>query len=205
MNKVLFTLLLFFISFNSHSQIDIGIKGGLNLNFSKEANTFTNFNITNNSENGLGFHFGVMAEFEIPKLGIALRPEVLYTNLKQDHIGLFDRGSHLLTIQKIDIPILVAINITGPLRLLVGPSLQFQLDNDLDFEDFREIDSNSFYLNAQIGLGLKFERFDVDLRWERGLSESESNFVSDNFNVGVEFDSRPNQLILGVTYRFGLN
>jgi Outer membrane protein beta-barrel domain len=204
MNRIRFTLILILISISSHSQIDIGIKGGLNLNFSKEANIIGDFNFPNNSENALGFHFGIMAEFEIQKLGVILRPEILYTNVNYNYTDLIDLGSQSLTIQKIDIPLLFAIKIKGPLRLLIGPSLEFILNTDFDINEFKEIDNDNFSLNAQIGIGLKFERFDVDLRWERGLSKVESNFVTDIANVGVNFDTRPNQLILGVAYRFGI-
>ncbi len=204
MNRILFTLILTLISISSYSQIDIGVKGGLNLNFSKEAKTFGDFNISSNSENDLSFHLGFIAEFEIQKLGIALRPEILYTTNNYDYTGLIDRDSQRLTVQKIDVPILIGIDIKGPFRLLIGPSLQFVIDSDFDIKEFQEVDDDTFSLNAQIGLGLKFDKFDVDIRWERGLSNIESNFVTDIVNVGVNFDTRPNQLIIGFAYRFGV-
>jgi len=204
MNRILFTLISIFISISSYSQIDIGIKGGINLNFSKEANIVGDFDISRNSEHDLSFHLGIMAEFEIQKLGISIRPEILYTTNNYDYVGLIDRDSQRLTIQKIDVPILVGIDIIGPLRLLIGPSLQIILDTDFDIKEFQEIDNDTFSLNAQIGLGLKFDRFDVDIRWEKGLTNMESNFVTEIANVGVNFDTRPNQLILGIAYRFGI-
>ena len=204
MNKKTLTLITIIISITSHAQIDFGIKGGLNLNFSKEANIVGDFNFSNNSENNLGFHLGVMAEFEIQALGLAIRPEILYTRLKYDYNDLIETGSQSLTNQRIDIPVLVGINITGPLRLLVGPSFQFVIDNDFEVSEFREVNKQAFSLNAQLGIGLKLEKFDVDIRWEKGLSNAESNFVTDLVNAGLNFDTSPNQLILGVAYRFGI-
>ena len=204
MNKKTFALFLMLISISSYSQIDFGIRGGLNLNFSKEANIIGDFNFSGNSENALGFHLGVLSEFEIQKPGLSIRPEILYTNITYDYTGLIDPDSQSLTIQKLDIPVLLGIKITGPFRLLIGPSLQFIIDTDFDVRDFEEINKQAFSLNAQLGLGLKFERFDVDIRWEKGLSNTESNFVTDIANVGVNFDTNPNQLILGVSYRFAL-
>ena len=202
MNRKFFTLISIFISVSSYSQIDIGVKGGLNLNFSKEANTVGDFNYSKNSENDLSFHLGIMTEFKLQKLGMAIRPEILYTTNNYDYSYLIGKGLNRLTVQKIDIPILIGIDIKGPFRLLIGPSLQFILDTDFNIKEFQEIDKKSFSLNALIGLGLKFDKFDVDIRWERGLSNIESNFVTDIAYLGVNFDTRPNQLILAVAYRF---
>ena len=183
------------------------MKAGLNLNFSKEANinglfTLPNANTTSNSDNDFGFQVGILAEFEIPKLGIALRPEILYTTINYDYTGLVIPESQKLTIQKIDIPILFGINVKGPFRILIGPSFQFLLDTEFDINDFRETESDSFSLNAHLGLGLKFDKFDIDVRWETGLTNSEANFVADIQNVGLNFDTRPNQLIFAIAYRF---
>jgi hypothetical protein len=207
MKKIIFAYILILISISAYSQIDIGLKGGLNLNFSKEANinglfTLPNANTAFNSDNDLGFHLGILAEFELPKLGIALRPEILYTKLNYEYNGLIIPESQRLTIQKIDVPVLFAINIKGPFRILIGPSFQFFLNSEFDIDDFREIESDSFSLNAHIGLGLKFDRFDLDIRWEKGLTNSETNFITDSQNVGLNFDTSPNQLILAVAYRF---
>ena len=57
-------------------------------------------------------------------------------------------------------------------------------------------------MNAHLGLGLKFDKFDIDVRWETGLTNSEANFVADIQNVGLNFDTRPNQLIFAIAYRF---
>lgn len=209
MKKIILYLILILFSISSYGQIDIGVKGGLNLNFSKEATINGLFNLPNanttfNSDNDLGFHLGVFAEFEIQKLGLALRPEVLYSTVNYNYTGLITPDLQRLTIQKIDVPLLVAIRIKGPFRLLIGPSLQFLLDTDFDIKEFRETAANTFSLNAHLGLGLKFNKFDFDIRWEKGLSNSDINFVADLQNVGLDFNGNTNQLLFGVSYRFGI-
>lgn len=203
MNKKYFTLFLILITISSYSQIDFGIKGGLNFNSPKKANIIGDLNASFNAENRLGFHLGIFAEAKIPKSGLFVRPEFVYTNIKSEYNSLIGTGSEGLTINKIDIPILLGTKIVGPLRFLLGPSFQFIVDSNFNVDDFKQINNDVFSLGIQLGIGLKFEKFDVDVRWERGLSNSQSNYVTDLANLGVNFDTSPNQFILGLSYRFG--
>ena len=210
MYRTISTLALVFITFSFYAQVTFGIKGGVNYNFSKEANVRSSgFNYERNSENAFGYQLGVMSEFEIPNTKLILRPEVLYSVVKADY-DIFGNQSDILTIQKMDIPLLLGIKIEGPFRLLVGPSFHFKLDSKFELEgpaaDFREVEGDSFSLNSHIGIGVKFNKFDVDIRWERGITGNESVFVYErSFSfTRVAFDTRPNQLILSATYRFGI-
>ena len=203
MNKKYFALLLFLITITSHSQIDFGFKGGVNFNSPKRAKFMGDFNHTYNAENRIGFHLGVFAEAEIPKLGIFFRPELIYTHIKSEYRNLISDDYEGLTINKIDIPVLLGTKVVGPLRLLFGPSFQFMVDSSFSLDEFQEINKDVFALNMQLGIGLKFESFDVDVRWERGLSNSESNYDTDLANGLVNFDTSSNQFILGLSYRFG--
>jgi hypothetical protein len=46
-----------------------------------------------------------------------------------------------------------------------------------------------------MGVGVEFGKVGVDVRWERGLSNTEANFVDSNLNI----DNRTNQIIFGIS------
>ena len=211
MRKAILASFTLLISIISYSQIELGVKGGLNLNFSKEAKlsgtgffTPPNANFEYNSDNSLGFQFGVVAEIDIQKLGLTFRPEILYSLNNYDFEGLILPESQKLTLQTINVPLLLGKTIKGPFRILFGPSLQFLIDSEFDISEFSETNSDSFTLNAHIGFGLKFEKFDFDIRWEKGITNSETAFRSDFQDAELTFDTKPNRLILSVAYRFGM-
>ena len=155
------------------------------------------------AENRLGYHLGVFMEDKVPVIGIFVLPEVNYTSIKSEYNGLVKLGPQTLTINKIDVPILVGTKIIGPLRVFLGPSLQYIIKSDFDVDEFKNVDTDALSLGMQVGLGLQFGKLGVDARWERGLSKSESKFVTgaNSTNVAVNFDTRPNQFVLGVSYR----
>jgi hypothetical protein len=106
-------------------------------------------------------------------------------------------------VQKINIPLLSLKNTGVPFHILVVPSLQFLVDSEFTMDDFKETNSSLFTLNAHLRLGLKFDKFDIDIRWERWITNSESKCRTDFQDTELTFDSRTNQFILSVAYRFG--
>ena len=89
MKKVILTLCLVLgaIQF-SQSQIDFGIKAGVNYN----ADSFNAKSITNvsnditgtNAKSKTGFHAGIWTRFKLPIVGLYIRPELVYTSLKSE-------------------------------------------------------------------------------------------------------------------------
>lgn len=202
MKKLCCTLIFTLLTITTHSQINYGIKGGLNFNSPKEANIGGAVNGDFKAENRLGYHLGVFMEAKVPVLGVFIRPEVNYTSIKSEYIGLVKLGPQTLTINKIDVPVLVGAKI-GPLRVFLGPSLQYIIKSDFNIDEFKNVDTDAFSMGMQVGIGVQFGKFGVDARWERGLSKSESKFVTaaNSTNIAVNFDTRPNQFILSVSYR----
>jgi len=191
----------------AHSQILYGVKGGANLNFSKEVREPGSFQfaLTEVSENAsFGFSLGVFAEIEFDNSRFYGRPELLFSQVNYDFSDDFSTFNTTFRQNKIDVPLLIGYKLTGPLRIYAGPSLEFILNTNFDFFDLEELETDTFGINAHLGVALVFNRFEVDLRWERGLTSSSSSFYSPSNLVLLEFDTLSNMLILAVSYRFGI-
>lgn len=184
---------LLFISFLTITTLSLaqngnafGFKGGLNYNSNGD---FTNELQIENADKNIGFHLGVFAKLDAGP--IYLRPEFVFTRTSSAYTV------ENLIISKLDVPVLVGLDILGPLSIFLGPDFQYILSNnfgDLNIED----PENQFTVGAQFGLGLNFEGFGIDIRYERGLTENEVLLT------GVEdsrIDTRPEQIILGLSVK----
>ncbi|TPV33894.1 PorT family protein [Paucihalobacter ruber] len=167
-----------------------GIKGGLNYNGNGDYfnSISTNFE---NPDNTFGYHLGIFG-----KIGnkVYLRPELVYTKTKSDYnSGTFD-------MSKLDAPILVGLKIIGPLHVFAGPSFQYILDTEFEGVTIDNIE-NDFSIGLNFGIGVNFNSFGIDLRYERGFSENEGTFLDNNLGVGGRLDTRPEQLILSLSIK----
>lgn len=193
-NSVVKTLVLAtlfaFVSFPTYAQTakGIGIKAGLNYNANGDYYDAVNINRQNPDRN-IGYHFGLFG-----KLGkdIYLRPEVIYTATKSDY------NSNEFEMQKIDAPILVGAKIIGPISVFGGPSFQYILDSEFEGIAINKVKSD-FSVGLNFGIGLNFKKLGVDLRYERGFSKNEATFLENNAINTSRLDTRPDQLILGLS------
>lgn len=169
-----------------------GIKAGLNYNgngdyFNSAEQAFEN------PDKNAGFHVGFYG-----KIGnrIYLRPELVYTSTTSD----YDEGD--LKIQKLDVPVLLGAKVIGPLHIFAGPSFQYILNTKFDGITFDDIE-NDFSVGLNIGAGVNLGKFGIDLRYERGFTENEVNFINANITNlnGDRVDTRPDQLILSFSLK----
>ncbi len=164
-----------------------GIKAGLNYNGNGNFIDDTR-NVVENAERNAGFHVGVFG-----KLGnrLYVRPELVYTSTTSG----YEEGD--LKIQKLDLPVLVGTKVIGPLHAFIGPAFQFLLDTEFSDVTFDTVE-NDFTVGVHLGVGVNLGNFGIDLRYERGLSENEVNFINSNITTldGNRVDTRPDQLIL---------
>jgi len=189
MKKILLTIALVAISFGANAQSDsgFGIKGGLN--YGGSGDYFEDAqSAAENPDKNIGYHVGIFG-----KLGnkIYLRPELVYTVLNSDY------GNNGFKMTKIDAPILLGVKLIGPLNIFGGPALQYIVDTD--YEDITVGDvKDEFSVGLNLGVGLSFGKFGVDLRYERGFKENEANVINNNIQTGGRIDTRPDQLILSL-------
>lgn len=205
MRKVLLILCMTLgLSQISIAQIQFGVKGGINYN----SDSFNNVkdDVFSGAKGNAGFHAGLWFRGKIPIIGLYIRPEIVYTQLKNEVTylpkGLANSVNTTYSFQKIDVPILVGKKFLGFANAFIGPSFQYILDSDFGISTLEKVEISNFSMGLQFGAGVEFGKLGIDVRWERSLSDAETKFV-DNQNGGnqINFDTRTNQIILGVSYR----
>ncbi len=185
-----FTLLISAVTFGQTAS-GFGFKGGLNYNANGDYFDSVNANAKHPDRN-VGFHFGVFGKFGSD---LYFKPELVYTSTKSDY------SSNSFSMQKIDAPLLVGIKIIGPISVFGGPSLQYILDSDFQASNLSiNAIENDFTVGLNFGIGLNLNRIGIDLRYERGLSNNEASFLSNNnIDPTRRLDTRPDQLILSLS------
>ena len=169
-----------------------GIKGGIN--YAGNGDFFNSAeNALESPDRNIGYHVGIFG-----KLGnkIYVRPELIYTSTTSG----YSKGD--LKINKMDVPVLVGITIIGPLNIFAGPAFQYILNSKFDGVTIDNIE-NDFTVGLNIGAGVSFGKFGLDVRYERGFSENEINFIDNNLLTLTDdrVDSRPNQIILSLSLK----
>lgn len=186
------------LSQTTTAQVQFGVKAGINYNNNGDLKLS---DVANNAIEGAdaksGFHAGVWFRAKLPVIGIYIRPEILYTQVKSEYS--YKGFSTSYDFRKIDVPVLVGKKFFGVANVFVGPSFQYVLGTDFGFDTVSEVNLDKFSLGLQYGLGLEFGKLGIDVRWERGLSSSEASFADGAGNFTI--DNRTNQIILGVSYR----
>ncbi|WP_415370889.1 outer membrane beta-barrel protein [Patiriisocius sp. Uisw_047] len=163
-----------------------GLKGGLNYNSNGD---FTSEVQVQNATKSVGFHLGVYGKLDAGP--IYIRPELVYTRTSSEY------KVENLIISKLDVPVLVGLDISGPLSVFAGPDFQYILSNDFGSVSIEDPE-NQCTVGAQFGLALNFEFFGIDIRYERGLSENEALLTG---VPGSRIDTRPDQIILGLSVK----
>ncbi len=154
-------------------------------------------NIIEGAEGRTGYHIGLWGKLDFPKLYI--RPELVFTRTQSSYD--LDGTSSDYNISKLDAPILLGYKIIGPLHIFAGPAFQYTLSNDLDGVTVQDVE-NDFTVGLNIGAGVNLGRVGLDVRYERGFSENEAQFVSNNItNIQGRVDSRPAQVIFSLSVK----
>ncbi len=202
---ILLAVLALMVNQYAKAQNAFGIKTGFNYNSNSFQDVKENI-IEENGKGRTGYHAGIWFKAELPIAGLYLRPEIIYTNLGTE-INYDGRGSTEATVsdydfQKIDMPILVGKRILKFGTIFAGPSFQYILDTDFDIENLEKNDIENITVGVQLGAGVEFGSIGIDVRWERGFNDLETNFLDENNNTNIEFDTRVNQIIVGLSYTF---
>lgn len=183
---LIFTLMVFYQTGYSQTKGGFGIKGGLNYNsngkYFKDAEA-----IWGAPKDNLGYHLGIFGKINAGP--VFLRPELNYTNLRSEI------NSVQLQTQRLDAPVLVGLNLFGPLvSVFAGPSFHYYIEDEL-----RDFEFDKFNAGYQFGVGLNLGSVGLDLRYERVLNGQTIDI--DNVITG-DGDFRFQQLILGLSFKF---
>ncbi|MCM8569241.1 PorT family protein [Gramella jeungdoensis] len=197
--KKLMLIALIFTGFSMSAQTaEFGIKGGLNYGATGEYESFSDVSgdFTSSFEDGenkTGFHAGLFAQFEI--VGIFLQPELMYTELNTEYSD-FD-----YKLSKIDAPVLLGINVLGPLNIKAGPSFQYVLKNEIEDAGYEIEDvERDITVGYQLGAGIDLGRLGFDLRHEGSFQDNFAQGGEIATDSGFKIDSRPSQWILSLSY-----
>jgi len=197
MKKVILVIFLALgLSQVSNAQINFGIKGGINYNNNGDLTLSSAGNdIINGAESKSGFHGGVWFRGKLPILGLYLRPELVYTQVKSEYT--YKSTANDYDFKKLDVPVLLGKKVLGFGNVFIGPSFQYIIEDNFSFSDLSSDDFDKFSVGMQMGFGVEFGKVGLDVRWERGLSDSEARFTDNNTNITV--DNRTNQIIFGLS------
>jgi hypothetical protein len=191
MKNLLFAgfLLISLISFSQSGGSGFGLKAGLNFSSTGDLKVNDLANISADTE--LGYHFGVWGRFG----GRAyVRPELVFTQVNSDYAG------ESFKMQKLDLPVLFGHRFLKLFHGYIGPAFQYVLKTDLQDVDLGDVE-NEFTVGFQIGGGVNLGKIGIDLRYERGLSPNYVDLIGGEIE-GLRLDTRPTQLILGLSYKF---
>ena len=127
--------------------------------------------------------------------------ELIIDTISGDNINktpLFDQ----VTTMSIDIPMMFGYKVFGLANIFAGPRFEFirgvSYDN-IDLDDLK----NQYNLGLQYGIGLKFGKFEFDLRAERGFTKNEINFMENQAEIKNQYITSQGRLyLLGVSYYF---
>lgn len=192
MKKVLISaiaILLTTIGLQAQNANGFGFKAGLNYNGNGNYYESAISNAEHPDRN-IGYHFGIFG-----KIGknVFFRPELVFTNTKSDYVN------NSFTMQKLDAPLLVGVNFLKLFNAFVGPSFQYIIASDFENRVLISDVKNDFTVGLNFGIGVSFNRIGIDLRYERGFSNNEATFISNN-GIGISrLDTRQEQLILGIS------
>lgn len=201
MKKVFFILLVLGMSRNTNAQLQGGIKAGVNYN----SGTFSNVlnDVLSGAESKTGYHMGLWLRAKLPAIGFYIRPEIVYTELKNGvsyNNGQLQQKTNF-KFQKIDAPILVGKKIFNIGNVFAGPSFQYILSSGFGLDDLSEVSTDDLSLGVQFGFGIELGRLGIDARWERSLSKINTFFLDNIINDELIFNTRVNQIIFGISYR----
>lgn len=202
MKRLALITIMVFACVTAFAQKDsgFGIKGGLNYNQNGDLIASVGdaaADIVEGSKGKVGYHVGVFGKIELAK--IYIRPEAIYTRTTSTYD--INGTSTDFDIAKIDVPVLVGINLVGPLHVFAGPAFQYQVENDLEGFSINEAEKD-FTVGLHAGIGVNLGRLGLDVRYERGFSDNEANFIGNNVeNIDGRVDSRPSQVIFGLSLK----
>ncbi|MCA0131651.1 outer membrane beta-barrel protein [Winogradskyella alexanderae] len=148
-NCSLIVFALFVALQSAYSQVDFGVKGGVNITFFK----ITEGDFGTNPDTETGFYGGFFADFNIDE-GFHIQPEVLYKGVGE--------------LEFINAPIYLKYDISRDFHILIGPSLNY----------FFDLFTNKFKVRADVSLDYDLgTRLSLHMKYTLGFEELSPNIL----------------------------
>ncbi|QBO57598.1 outer membrane beta-barrel protein [Chryseobacterium salivictor] len=205
MNK-LFSFVLIGASVLGSAQIKFAAKA--NLLFKTDSPSWESAVKTYNDskKNSAGFNVGLSAKVNLPA-SLFLMPEIYYTTFKSEIDVPSPNGTTATTIEaksnRVDVPVLLGYKLLGDnLGVFIGPVASYNLSTDNQFKDFKENATKDFTVGYQFGAQVQLQKLIVNARYEGAFSSDQRNFINNNTNETIRYDSRPSLFMVGLGYEF---
>lgn len=181
-------------------KFEYGLKAGIN--FNSQLNITADIKSINNKinifESRNGQHLGVFLKLNIKDF--YLRPEINYSKIKNSYNipYVLVRTDDIVTDfeqNKIDIPVMIGYKFFKNLSIFAGP--RFEFVRTVEFDNFNVDDlKNDYRIGLQYGFGIKFSKFEIDLRAERGFEKNEINYMNNSAGLKNQFITSQGKLYL---------
>ncbi len=205
MTKI-FSIVLLAASFSSFAQVKLSAKTNLLFKTDKptwesiKGSDVTAYNESGN--NNVGFNVGLSAKVNLPA-SLFLMPEIYYTTFKTDFEVPNTNTNIEVKSNRVDLPVLLGYNVLGDnLGLFIGPVASYNLSKDNQFNDFKENATKEFTLGYQFGAQVQIQKLIINGRYEGAFTKDQRDFINNNTNETIRYDSRPSLFMVGLGYQF---
>ena len=152
-----------------------GVKGGANF-----SNLYTAD--AENNKSDAGYNVGLFSKFPISS-NLAFQPEIYFTTKGAEitYNNAFVNGSARFSINYIEVPVLLVVNVSGNFDISVGPYVSYLVSGKVknasnidlfNFEDnINTEDFNRFDEGFAAGASLDFKSVNVGVRYSYGLTK----------------------------------
>lgn len=176
------------------STATFGVKGGVNL-------ATVSGDDYDSPDSRTSFNAGLVAEIPV-SARFSIQPEVLYSgqgfDIKRiDQDNLFDNDENVeYQLDYIQVPVLAKIYLVDGLNLQVGPSFNFKINEEIDYQpnadagDVNLDEAKDFDFGGAAGLEYKFENgFFIQGRYNYGFTEliEDRDVHNSVFQAGIGF------------------
>jgi hypothetical protein len=173
MKNYFLLLILCTMTIVAYAQPAISIKGGLNIADIAKGGEVTKALI--------GMHAGLAGRFALSD-HFYLQPELLFAQKGNDTKNTIDNIKVKFQYDYVALPVLLGINFGKGFSIQAGPALNYLLTlhstiGSQSFSEKGELPDLEFGVMA--GLEYKFKRFGMYTRYEHGLTEYESYYLTD--------------------------
>jgi len=157
MKKILLILCLALgLSQTTNAQLNFGIKGGVNYNNNGDV-TFSSAgnDVVNGAKSKSGFHAGLWFRGKIPVLGLYLRPEIVYTQVKSEY--LYKGTNTDYAFKKLDVPVLIGTKFLGFANAFIVLSFQYIIYDNFTLYVLSQDAFDKLSVVTEMCFGLVFE------------------------------------------------
>jgi hypothetical protein len=175
MKSLFFLLVATVFATVSFSQVQFGLKGGINLATVRGLNE-------GNSKARVGYHLGALAE--IGNADLFIRPEFLYSSKGFGYSATESSSEGTLRLNYLNLPVLFGFRPAHNTVLLAGPELGF-LQKAVSISKGIRSDMTGFYRHFDVGfdLGAAYEftrSVGIEARYNYGFKDLVNVVITDN-------------------------